>query len=68
MLCLICQDGMWCLSLAPQAWNLSRGGQANKDAQDAVDTGDITQNTQDNRDTDSTSSASGQNSAISDTE
>jgi len=43
LLCLICQDGMWCISLAPDAWNLSRHCQATQDAQDA---GDATQDAQ----------------------
>jgi len=42
--CLICQDGMWCISLAPDAWNLSGHCQATQDAQDA---GDVTQDAQD---------------------
>ena len=47
MLCLICQDGMWCISLAPDAWNLSGHCQATQDAQDA---GDATQDAQDTGD------------------
>ena len=53
MLCLICQDGMWCIGLAPDAWNLSGRCQATQDAQDAGDA-------------DSTSRVSGRNSAVSD--
>jgi len=44
LLCLICQDRMWCISLAPDAWNLSGHCQATQDAQDA---GDVTQDAQD---------------------
>jgi len=35
---------MWCISLAPDAWNLSRHCQATQDAQDV---GDVTQDTLD---------------------
>jgi len=35
---------MWCISLAPDAWNLSGHCQATQDAQDA---GDVTQDAQD---------------------
>ena len=44
LLCLICQHGMWCISLAPHAWNLSGHCQATQDVQD---TGDLTQDAQD---------------------
>jgi len=43
LLCLICQDGVWCISLAPDAWNLNGYCQA---TQDAKDTGDATQDAQ----------------------
>jgi len=54
---------MWCIGLAPDAWNLSRRCQATQDAQDA---GDATQDAQDTGDADSTSRASGRNGAVSD--
>ena len=69
---------MWCVSLAPDAWNLSghcqRGqdtqdardaGDTTQDRQDAGDVGDETQDTQDAGDRDSTSHVSGRNSAVS---
>jgi len=75
-LCLICQDGMSCISFAPDAWNLSGRCQGTQDAQDAGDTTqetqdardakDTTQDLQDAGDTDSTSPESGRNSAVSD--
>ena len=58
MLCLICQDGMLCISFAPDAWNLSGHCQVTQDAQDAGDTtkeaadsGDAKDATQDAQDT-----------------
>jgi len=62
LLCLICQDGMSCISFAPDAWNLSGRCQVTQDAQDA---GDATQDAQDAGDADSTSRASGRNGAVS---
>jgi len=64
LLCLICQDGMWCISLAPDAWNLIEHCQTTQDAQDK---GDATKDAQDTGDTDSTSCTSGRNGAVSDT-
>jgi len=65
---------MWCIGLAPDAWNLSGRCQATQDAedageaiQDAQDAGDATQDAQDAGDADSTSGASGRNGAVSDT-
>jgi len=76
LLGLICQDGMWCISLAPDAWNLSGHSQATQGAQgagdvtqhaqDAGDAKDATQDAQDAQDADSTSRASGRNCAVSD--
>jgi len=43
LLCLICQDGMSCISFVPDAWNLSGRCQVTQDAQDA---GDATQDAQ----------------------
>jgi len=63
LLCLLCQDGMLCISFAPDAWNLSGRCQETQEAQDA---GDATQDAQDAWDADSTSCASGHNGAVSD--
>jgi len=64
---------MWCIGLAPDAWNLSGRCQATQDAQDAgdatqeaQDAGGATQDAQDAGDADSTSCASGRNGAVSD--
>ena len=67
---------MWCIGLAPDAWNLSGRCQATQDAQgagdaedatqDAQDAGDTTQDAENAGDADSTSCASGRNGAISD--
>jgi len=65
LLCLICQEGMWCISLVQDAWNLSRHCQATHEPQDTVDAGDASQDAQDTGHADSTSHASGRNSAIS---
>jgi len=76
LLCLICQDGRWCISFAPDARNLSGRCQVTHDAQDAEDTAqevqdagdakDATQDAQDAGDADSTSAVSGRNGAVSD--
>jgi len=55
---------MWCIGLAPDAWNLSGRCQATQDEQDA---GDATQDTQDAGDADSMSHGSGRNGAVSGT-
>jgi len=57
---------MWCMSLPPDAWNVSGGCQATQNAQDAGDVGDATKDAQDTGDADSMSLASGHNGAISD--
>jgi len=57
---------MWCIGLAPDAWNLSGGCQATQDAQDAGDTGDATQDAQDAGGADLTLHASGCKGAVSD--
>ena len=67
---------MWCIGLAPDAWNLSwrcqatqdaqDAGDATQDAQDAGDAADATQDAQNAGDADSTSHASGRNGAVSD--
>jgi len=49
---------MWCIGLAPDAWDLSGHCQATQDAQDA---GDATQDAEDEGDADSTSRASKRN-------
>jgi len=54
---------MWCIGLAPDAWNLSGRCQETHDAQDA---GDATQDAQDAEGADLTSRASGRNGAVSD--
>jgi len=76
LLCLICQDGMSCISFAPDAWNLSGRCQVTQDAQDAGDTTQEAQDAEDAKDTtedvqdagnaDSTSPVSGRNGAVSD--
>jgi len=76
LLCLICQDGMSCISFAPDAWNLSGRCQVTQDARDAGDTteevqdagdaGDATQDAQAAGEADSTSPVSGRNGAVSD--
>ena len=76
LLCLICQDGMSCISFAPDAWNLSGRCQVTQDAQDtedptqdaqgAGDAEDATQDAQDAGDADSMSRASGRNGAVPD--
>ena len=69
LLCLICQDGMWCMSLPQDAWNLSGGCQTTQDAQDAgdaEDAGEATRDAQDAGDADSMSRVSGRNGAVSD--
>jgi len=77
LLCLICQDGMSCISFTPDAWNLSGrcqvtqdaqdGGDTTHEAQDAGDRTDATQDVQDAGDPDSMSPVSGRNRAVSDT-
>jgi len=67
---------MWCISLAPDAWNLSGhcqatqdaqdAGDVTQDAQDAGDAKDAIQDAQDTQDADSTSRAAGRNGAVSD--
>jgi len=67
---------MWCIGLAPDAWNLSGRCEATQDAQDAgdaedatqdaQDAGDATQDAQDAGDADSTSRVSSRNGAVSD--
>jgi len=67
---------MWCISLAPDAWNLSGQCQATQDAKDtadatqdaqsAGDAKDATQDAQDTQDGDSTLHASGRNGTVSD--
>jgi len=67
---------MWCIGLAPDAWNLSGRCQATQDAQGAEDTGeatqdaqeagDATQDTQDAGGADLTSRTSGREGAVSD--
>jgi len=57
---------MWCMSLPPDAWNLSGGCQATQNTQDAGAAGDATQDAQDARYADSMSYASGRNGAVSD--
>jgi len=54
---------MWCIGLAPDAWNLS--GRC-KETQDAQDAGDATQDSQEAEGADLTSHASGRNGAVSD--
>jgi len=54
---------MWCISLAPDAWNLSGHCQATQDAQDAWD---ATQDAQDAGGADLMSRASGREGAVSD--
>jgi len=72
LLSLVCQDGMWCNSFAPDTWNLGGCYQVTQDAQDAGDTKDATQDAQDAGDAgdagdaDSTSRVSGHNGAVSD--
>jgi len=54
LLCLISQDRMWCISLVPNAWNLSGGCQTTQNTQEAGDLRDATQDVQDTGDADST--------------
>jgi len=64
---------MWCIGLAPDAWNLSGRCQETQDeqdageaSQDAQDAGDTTQDAEDAGAADLTSRASGRNGAVSD--
>jgi len=76
LLCVICLEGMSCISFAPDAWNLRGRCQVTQDAQDAGDTTqeaqdrgdakDATQEAQDAGDADSMSAMSGRNGAVSD--
>jgi len=64
---------MWCIGLAPDAWNLRVHCEETQDTQDAADAtqdaqdaADATQDAQDAGGTDLTSHASGRNGAVSD--
>jgi len=65
LLCLICQEEIWCISLVQDTGNLSRHYKATQDRQNTVDAGNTTQDAQDAGDADCRSCVSGCYSAVS---